>query len=70
MGRSDGARLGGPAWTLARIGRLIEERFGVTYEVSGGASMSFVKLELVMRGLFRGRVPRRRFRRGAWRTGR
>ncbi|MGW8355502.1 winged helix-turn-helix domain-containing protein [Streptomyces wedmorensis] len=22
-------------WTLARIGRLIEERFGVTYEVSG-----------------------------------
>jgi transposase len=22
-------------WTLARIGRLIEERFGVTYEISG-----------------------------------
>ncbi|WP_277349319.1 beta-ketoacyl synthase N-terminal-like domain-containing protein [Streptomyces sp. N502] len=36
----------------------------------GEASMSFVKPELVMRGLRRGFVVRRRCRRGAWRTAR
>lgn len=50
---------------LERVARALKEA-----TMAGGASMSFVKPELVMRWLLRGCVVRRRCRRGAWRRAR
>ena len=59
---------------LEEFGRRAGTAFQRVDDVLGlcvwGASMSFVKAELVMRGWFRGRVVRRRCRRGASRTAR
>lgn len=57
----------------ARLGRHPEDRYPRCSPdgwIRGGASMSFVKAEWVMRGRFRGCGARRRFRHGAWRTAR
>lgn len=60
--------------TLAKIAkvraRVRRHVWSLLHLRPGGASMSFVKLEGVMRLLPRGCGVRRRFRRGAWRTGR